>query len=148
MPPGIAKKLKREEETRNAEPTSRRRTRSVSLDPPAVAQTVHSGPTTRSRARQDGATEISAGLQASAKRGPSWKRHPDNPTTRPEQEDSEATDDLSTLLEVDESGFSTQVNANYFLPPLHHNSIPILLNGIKRSDTGIDCVGDIKQNRT
>lgn len=148
MPPGIAKKLKREEETGNAEPTSRRRTRSVSLDPPAVAQTVHSGPTTRSRARQDGATEISAGLQASAKRGPSWKRHPDNPTTRPEQEDSEATDDLSTLLEVDESEFSTQVNANYFLPPLIIILSLFYIMVLKRSDTGIDCVGDIKQNRT
>lgn len=133
MPPGIEKKLKKEKETGNSEPTGRRRTRSASLDPPAVAQTVHLRATTRSRARQDGATEISAGLPASAERGPSWERYSDSPTTRPEQED------LSTLLEVDESEFSTQVNENPFSSPSHHNSILILHNLIiKRSDTGID----------
>lgn len=118
MPPGIEKKLKKENETENSERTGRRRAHSALLDPLAVGQTVHSRATTRSRARQDGATEILAGLPASAERGAFRKRYSDSPTARPEPED------LSTLLEVDEFEFSTKVNANYFLSLPYHSSIP------------------------
>lgn len=130
MPPGTAKKPKKEEEKENSEPTGRTRTRSASLHTPAVAQITHSRVTTRSQVRQDGTTEISEGLSASVKRGPTRaspmrntktpeiRNKFDNTTNRPEEEASEATDDLSTVLEVDESDFPTQVNANYFLLPL------------------------------
>lgn len=105
MPP---KKHKSEEEPENPEPIGRR-TRSASLGPPAIPPppTPSSRATTRSRARQDGTTEILDGLPASIKRVPSRKKsaspmrstktpglriYPVNPTARSEDALSESTD--------------------------------------------------------
>ena len=72
MPP---KKHKSEEEPENPEPIGRR-TRSASLGRPAMPPppTPSSRATTRSRARQDGTTEILDGLPASIQRVPSRKK--------------------------------------------------------------------------
>lgn len=105
MPP---KKHKSEEEPENPEPIGRR-TRSASLGRPAMPPppTPSSRATTRSRARQDGTTEILDGLPASIQRTPSRKKsaspmrntktpglriYPVNTTARSEDGLSESTD--------------------------------------------------------
>lgn len=106
MPP---KRHNSEQEPENPEPIGRRRTRSATRGPPAIPPlpTPSSRATTRSRARQDGTTEISDDLPASFKRVLSRKKsaspmrttktpgpriYPHNPTARSEDGPSECTD--------------------------------------------------------